>query len=506
MRTTTLTVAGSVLAFTMGCASSDVGQSERQGDDFVEFVEPAQLSESEALLQALRLQGYPTHDAVIRENDVVVGGDMVFSKAELKAFNQVLTEKGYFCNGAGQAGPPAGPTAWTSPACWAGTRTVHPDVAAKIRMVYDLTFFNLSQAWSWGIRDAAYQWSQAHNFGTPGGIYIDAMQKHPASWAQATITVSAVSGRCPAGLVACTDGGPRGTLGSFAAQPANLNIEPNNIGGMTTAQMLHTLQHEIGHTFGFMHPGVGSQIAGTLSLAQLDPDGDGVLNTVMAQGGLTKPVLEPDDLDSAVTRYPQSSAPVYVPGPANWSWDFCTSEFPCDVGEGDCDTDIQCKALLVCGQDVGVLYGHDASADLCVPAARAGNDSARPLCPSSGSTGSCATPGCPCERLEGDCDNDSECGGRLVCGANNGNAFGKGSAWDFCVEPPTAGCPTFNPGSPSSSFCSTACPCDAGQGDCDSISQCRSGLVCGRNLGASFGLPSDYEVCVLPAFAPNGTD
>ena len=32
-------------------------------------------------------------------------------------------------------------------------------------------------------------------------------------------------------------------------------------------------------------------------------------------------------------------------------WNCCTSSNPCAVGEGDCDTDSDCDANLVCGTD-----------------------------------------------------------------------------------------------------------------------------------------------------------
>ncbi len=42
----------------------------------------------------------------------------------------------------------------------------------------------------------------------------------------------------------------------------------------------------------------------------------------------------------------------------------CTEESPCDVGEGDCDDDDECRGDLVCGEDncgsdTNFLPGHD---------------------------------------------------------------------------------------------------------------------------------------------------
>ncbi|MFH1786960.1 MAG: hypothetical protein ABH829_04910 [archaeon] len=47
-------------------------------------------------------------------------------------------------------------------------------------------------------------------------------------------------------------------------------------------------------------------------------------------------------------------------------------------------------------------------------------------------------------------------------------------------------------------YCSTAV-CSAGEGDCDSDSQCASGLVCAINSGSNYGMPQNYDVCINPA-------
>jgi hypothetical protein len=53
-------------------------------------------------------------------------------------------------------------------------------------------------------------------------------------------------------------------------------------------------------------------------------------------------------------------------------------------------------------------------------------------------------------------------------------------------------------GNGNDSFCTEACPCDIGQGDCDNSNQCRGGLVCAANVGADFGLDPGADVCVAP--------
>jgi hypothetical protein len=77
----------------------------------------------------------------------------------------------------------------------------------------------------------------------------------------------------------------------------------------------------------------------------------------------------------------------------------------------------------------------------------------------------CST-GCPCDAGEGDCDSDAECSAGNVCVDNVGASYGLPANYDVCEA--GSGCPTFNVGSPKAAFCSTACPCGEGEGDCDS--------------------------------------
>ena len=43
----------------------------------------------------------------------------------------------------------------------------------------------------------------------------------------------------------------------------------------------------------------------------------------------------------------------------------CTEDNPCDEGEGDCDSDADCKSGLVCGQDNCVGSSFDSTDDCC---------------------------------------------------------------------------------------------------------------------------------------------
>jgi hypothetical protein len=53
----------------------------------------------------------------------------------------------------------------------------------------------------------------------------------------------------------------------------------------------------------------------------------------------------------------------------------------------------------------------------------------------SGDTDYCNNVACPCDAGEGDCDQDSQCTVGNVCALNNGPNFGFGDQWDICVPP-----------------------------------------------------------------------
>ncbi len=47
------------------------------------------------------------------------------------------------------------------------------------------------------------------------------------------------------------------------------------------------------------------------------------------------------------------------------TWTFCSDDCPCGIGEGDCDSDSECAAGLICWHDSGAYYGFGASVDVC---------------------------------------------------------------------------------------------------------------------------------------------
>ena len=69
----------------------------------------------------------------------------------------------------------------------------------------------------------------------------------------------------------------------------------------------------------------------------------------------------------------------------------------------------------------------------------------------------------------------------------------------------SATCPIYNPleGADSlTGFCTAACPCQVGQGDCDGHDECAGGARCANDVGGGFGLPDHFDVC-LPAGCVN---
>lgn len=92
----------------------------------------------------------------------------------------------------------------------------------------------------------------------------------------------------------------------------------------------------------------------------------------------------------------------------------------------------------------------------------------------------------PCVAGKGDCDNDSECAGGLVCRHDVGASYGLPAHYDVCECPWAVG---------SSNYCRDCGPCTEGQGDCDGDAQCAPGLHCANDVGADYGLPANYDVC-----------
>lgn len=170
---------------------------------------------------------------------------------------------------------------------------------------------------------------------------------------------------------------------------------------------------------------------------------------------------------------------------------FCTEECPCDIGEADCNSSSECLPGLRCTFNVGAEHGYeDPGTDVC-------------LCPGEDRLGrsSFCSELCACSEGEGDCDNDDECDTGLSCYRNAGAAFGLDDDTDVCASClPAAANGTLD-------FCNGDCPCDEAQGDCDSDSDCQTGLTCFNNVGAEFGFDDpDLDLCLsCPPDSRNGS-
>jgi hypothetical protein len=164
---------------------------------------------------------------------------------------------------------------------------------------------------------------------------------------------------------------------------------------------------------------------------------------------------------------------------ANGGWHFCSAACPCDAGEGDCDGTDECATGLTCVKNIGATYGWDPDVDVCEATCHPSANGGFHYCSAS----------CPCTAGEGDCDSNSECMPGLTCVKDVGPRYG----WDEDVDVCEDTChPSANGGF---HYCSASCPCTAGEGDCDSNSECMPGLTCVKDVGPSYGWDEDVDVC-----------
>ena len=84
----------------------------------------------------------------------------------------------------------------------------------------------------------------------------------------------------------------------------------------------------------------------------------------------------------------------------------------------------------------------------------------------------------------GDCDVDEECKAGLICGRNNCLEFNSQASRtaDCCMK---KGSSCYK-GKTDWTCCSSSNQCGVGGGDCDTDSDCQSGLVCGSNNCRTF--------------------
>ena len=125
---------------------------------------------------------------------------------------------------------------------------------------------------------------------------------------------------------------------------------------------------------------------------------------------------------------------------SNGDSNYCSASCPCAEGHGDCDSDSECQAGLICAQNVGSRYGVSSVMDFCEQPATGGSSGGNTSCHqgSNGASNYCSTT-CPCAEGFGDCDSDAECQPGLVCAQNVGAQYGVRSVMDFCEQPSSGG-------------------------------------------------------------------
>merc|ERR1719167_2042500 len=91
------------------------------------------------------------------------------------------------------------------------------------------------------------------------------------------------------------------------------------------------------------------------------------------------------------------------------------------------------------------------------------------VCDGTGeNSGDCCTDGFPCKAGEGDCDSDSDCVGDLICGSNNCKGEAFAADDDCCYDRKKEVCDGTAENIAIGSCCTKDFPCKAGEGDCDS--------------------------------------
>jgi hypothetical protein len=457
----------------------------------VDVVVVSAMSDQEKALYALRVAGFAAEEVVPFQEGFLVQGDIYLRTSDLVARTDLAVQKGYWCGQNEYRNFSDADSCFFNP--------IQMNMSTGIAIVYEETDPNF--ALRNGFRLAAAHWSQAHDhLGHGSDLYIDGAipHKQPMFFNIAIRTQDLG----PNGPIAVAEWPFIGPWGVEPGRSITINMNPVHFGiTLNSINMTKLALHELGHTFGFAHP---EAAGGNNNIRRISGTSSGTdYPTVMHAdyNDTADPALYYDDNRSLVATYTHTSD---LPATPNASFCDASTGFSlrngCDVGEGDCDgegTSAECKGTLECGRNRGPSWELPGDYDVCEKPAS--------CAPYTGDNNDyCNSIDCPCGPLEGDCDLDSHCGGRLICGHDRGLAAGKSATWDLCILPPIPGCPTFKKADIASyaEFCSAECPCNLGEGDCDGDAECRGDLVC-VTAGVALGYGNEYRVwdfCVSPEF------
>ncbi len=115
-----------------------------------------------------------------------------------------------------------------------------------------------------------------------------------------------------------------------------------------------------------------------------------------------------------------------APEPTEGDPNYCSTNHRCGEGEGDCDSDNECRSGLVCSWDEGTIFGYLDWVDVCKNIDFSQHDG-KPGDPSFCSNQA------KCGVGYGDCDNDSECNPGLRCVQDAGAKFGYPPNTNVCL-------------------------------------------------------------------------
>ena len=159
-----------------------------------------------------------------------------------------------------------------------------------------------------------------------------------------------------------------------------------------------------------------------------------------------------------------------IPHPGEFG--YCTSSCPCEANQGHCESNDQCNGDLVCGfRNCKSALGFSNGTNCCYNT----NDYCSEFLSGENGTWTIQTP----------VNNSNEYVAEVTCG------------WYIDVKTNSYKNGFTACGSSVSDFscCTSTNPCVAGDGHCDSDSECGSGLTCGTdNCGSAF--PYSFDCCV----------